>query len=103
MQSLIDNAVVGPLAALVTADQAGVREQPHAVGDGRLGQSDWFGEVADASFAVVAGGEEESSRTRAVAVCDNAHEELDPDAAYSDIARRVRPLTAVDDANQEAS
>jgi protein-tyrosine-phosphatase len=59
-----------------------------------------------------------------VAVCDNAHEELSPDlprlhwtvpdpvridtdaafeAAYTDIARRVRHLTAVYDTDQEAS
>ena len=59
-----------------------------------------------------------------VAVCDNAHEELTPDlprlhwavpdpvrvdtdnafeAAYTDIHRRVRHLTAVYDANQKAS
>ena len=59
-----------------------------------------------------------------VAVCDNAHEELDPDlprlhwavpdpvridtdaafeAAYTDITRRVRHLTAVYDDHQEAS
>jgi protein-tyrosine-phosphatase/DNA-binding transcriptional ArsR family regulator len=59
-----------------------------------------------------------------VAVCDNAHEELDPDlprlhwavpdpvridtdaafeAAYTDITRRIRHLTAVDDTDQKAS
>lgn len=47
------DAVVGPFAALVTADETAVDEQLHVVRHRGLAQSEWFGEVADAGFPTV--------------------------------------------------
>ena len=40
------HAVVGPFAALVSADEAAVDEQLHVMGHRGLAQAEWFGEVA---------------------------------------------------------
>ena len=52
-----DDPVVGPFAALVAGDQPGFDELFHVVGDGRLGQADGCGEVADAGLASGGGGD----------------------------------------------
>ena len=57
-EGVVDDAVVGPFAALFAGDEAGVDELLHVVRDGRLGESDGLGEVADAGFAVVVRGDE---------------------------------------------
>jgi hypothetical protein len=46
------DAEVGPAAALLALDEAGVAEDAEMVRDGRLAQAEWFGQVADACFAV---------------------------------------------------
>lgn len=52
------DAVVGPFAALVAADEATVDEQFHVMRHRGLAQAEWFGEVADAGFSTIGGGDE---------------------------------------------
>jgi NADPH:quinone reductase-like Zn-dependent oxidoreductase len=52
VESAGDQPVVGPLAALLAEQQAGVGEDLHVVGDGGLGQRHRCGEVADAGLPV---------------------------------------------------
>ena len=54
VEGVVDDAVVGPAAALLADGEAGVDELLHVVRDGRLRQADRFGEVADARLAAVA-------------------------------------------------
>jgi hypothetical protein len=57
-EGLFDDAVVGPLAALLAGDEASVDELFEVVGDGRLGQSNRIGELTDAGLPSVARGDQ---------------------------------------------
>lgn len=46
-----DQGVVGPDAALVAGEDSGLDEDLEVVGDGRLGQAERLGQVADAGLA----------------------------------------------------
>lgn len=65
VESLRVEAVVGPLPALIAANQSAINQQFHVMGHGGLAQSERFGEVADARFAAVGGRDEDTSLTRA--------------------------------------
>ena len=49
--------VIGPYPALVAGEDTGVHQDLEVVGDGGLGQAEGFGQVADAGFAAVVGGD----------------------------------------------
>jgi arsenate reductase (thioredoxin) len=51
-QRLGPDAEVGPVAALLAFDEAGLEEDLEVMANGRLGEPKWSGEVADARFAV---------------------------------------------------
>ena len=57
VQGAGDEGEVGPHAALVAGQQAGVDEHLQVVRHGGLGQAERFGEVADAGLAAVVGGD----------------------------------------------
>lgn len=57
LQGLVDDAEVGPFAALFAADEPCVYELLHVVRDGGLGEGQRFGEVADARFGALGSGD----------------------------------------------
>ena len=73
----VHEAVVGPLAALLAGDEAGVDELAHVVGDSGLGQPDRLDEVADAG-AVVAGGRDEGEQLDARGVAESLEDAGQP-------------------------
>ena len=57
VECLRDDGVVGPFAALAAGKDPGVDQDLQVVGDGRLGEAEWLGELADAGLAVVVRGD----------------------------------------------
>jgi hypothetical protein len=58
VQGFRDELVVGPFASLLAGQHAGVDENLEVVGDGRLGETDRIGQLADAGFGVLMGSDE---------------------------------------------
>ena len=70
MPSVLAHAEVGPAAALLPVDEAGLEKHLEVVADGRLAQAERFGEVADARLAVGCAWIRLSSRSRAGSAID---------------------------------
>jgi hypothetical protein len=58
VEGVRDEAVVGPLAALLAGEDAGIDEHLQVVGDSGLGQADRLDEVANAGLLIIVSGDQ---------------------------------------------